>query len=211
MKKLVIILMMLLCAGGVQGQGRRDDRLDRKEMRGDRRNDKREKARKLDDRGRDDKFHDNRHRVERRRGDRRGDYRMGAKDFDKGGKSRMDGRGRPGMGARQGGGAVRRNAIHCDKEWQILWNGCHVRLLTIGKIAICEKDGDRILQADEIYLLPNGYYKIRNGSFWYICEADGDRISNIWGDKIDIMEGGIYRCYRGGNWHYYDSAGNERN
>lgn len=194
MKKLVIILMLVLCAGGVQGQGRRDDRRDGKR-------DRKEMRRDGKDRRRDDRM-----RGERK--DRRkGDYKMDRRDFDgrdgHGDKHRR-------MDAPRAGKAARHNTVRCNKDWQILWNGYHVRVLTIGKIAICEKDGDRILQADEVYLLPNGYYKIRNGSFWYICEADGDRIFELWGDAVEMLEGGMFRCLRAGVWHYYDSYGNER-
>ena len=194
MKKLVIILMLVLCAGGVQGQGRRDDRRDGKR-------DRKELRRDGKDRRRDDRM-----RGERK--DRRkGDYKMDRRDFDgRGGHGDRHRR----MDAPRAGKAVYRNAVHCNKDWQILWNGYHVRVLTIGKIAICEKDGDRILQADEVYLLPNGYYKIRNGSFWYICEADGDRIFDLWGDAVEMMEGGMFRCLRAGVWHNYDAYGNER-
>ena len=194
MKKLVIILMLVLCAGGVQGQGRRDDRRDG-------RRDRKELRRDGKDRRRDDRM-----RGERK--DRRkGDYKMDRRDFDR--RGGHDDRHRR-MDAPRAGKAVHRNAVHCNKDWQILWNGYHVRVLTIGKIAICEKDGDRILQADEVYLLPNGYYKIRNGSFWYICEADGDRIFDLWGDAVEMMPDGMFRCLRAGVWRYYDAYGNER-
>lgn len=190
--------MMLLCAGGVQGQGRYERQRDRQEARYDRR-DRRGRSRRDDGLRRG---HGDRDRRERDRMDRRGPDH-GRMDRPRDDRRRMDPRHAPAQPPR--------TTIRCDKEWQRLWNGCHVRVLSIGKIAICEADGDRILQADEVFLLPNGYYQIRNGAFWYVCEADGDRIFELWGDEITLMEGGIFRCLRAGIYHYYDAAGNERN
>ena len=241
-------MMMLLCVGGVQGQGKgmddaRSDRPDAWRDRSDRpdawfdRRDRRDARpsrrdydalRRMDRLDRPDRDRMNRadrdrmNRADRDRMTRADRDRMTRADRDRrdrprGDRGRFDrdrmdhGRaGRGDMAPRRSPGQPPRTSIRCDKEWQRLWNGCHVRVLTIGKIAICEADGDRILQADEVFLLPNGYYKIRNGAFWYVCEADGDRIFEIWGDEVTLMEGGIFRCLRAGTYHYYDAAGNER-
>ena len=55
----------------------------------------------------------------------------------------------------------------------------------------------------------DGYYKVRNGSFWHVHNPVGEMISNIWGDIVDLMEDGLFRCYRAGIYHYYDIYGNE--
>ena len=98
--------------------------------------------------------------------------------------------------------------ILCTGEWQELWNGCHVRL-KLDKVYIYDRRGDRVLWGDEVVLLRNGTYKVYNGTFWYVHDADGDRIFNLWGDSVELMGGDRYRIYRSGNYHYFDWNGNE--
>ncbi|MBO4536788.1 MAG: hypothetical protein J5702_06235, partial [Bacteroidales bacterium] len=65
--------------------------------------------------------------------------------------------------------------IPCTYDWQELWNGCHVRI-NLDRISIYTSSDERIIWADEVYLLPSGYYKVRNGDFWYIHSQTGTRV-----------------------------------
>lgn len=99
--------------------------------------------------------------------------------------------------------------VPCLYDWQELWNGCHVRI-NLDRISIYTSSDERIIWADEVYLLPSGYYKVRNGDFWYIHSQTGTRVNNLWGDAVDVMPNGLFRCYRAGRYIYYDAQGNER-
>lgn len=135
-----------------------------------------------------------------------------------------------------------RREVACVEEWQYLWNGCHVRLL-LDQIYVYDDRDDRIVGGDEVYLLPNGNYKVLKGGFWriydrkgdmtfisgdeirywhpgyyavrsagswHVCDSKGDRIFGVWGDSVELMGNGIFRCSRGGHYYYYDSEGNQR-
>lgn len=99
--------------------------------------------------------------------------------------------------------------VHCTGDWQELWNGCHVRL-RFDKVYIYTPSGDRVLSGDAVVLLPNGYYNVKKGEYWRIYDPKGDRVFNVWGDRVELMENGIFRCYRNGLVKYYDVRGNER-
>ena len=159
-------------------------------------------------------------------------------------KHRPDKHDGPARDVRSHGGFSRsvRREVPCDEEWQMLWNGCHVRLI-MDWVYIYDDRDNRILSGDEIYLLPNGNYKVRKGSFWriydrkgdmtfvsgdeirywhpgfyavrsggswHVCDAKGDRIFGVWGDSVELMGNGIFRCSRGGHYYYYDKDGNQR-
>lgn len=178
-------------------------------------------------------------------------------------------------GAHRGGIRVE---IACVDEWQDLWNGCHVRLDLVGQVSVYDNRDNRIIWGDEIYLLPNGNYKVRRGSLWRIYERDGDmtfisgdeiqywpsgyycvrfgslwrvydpkgdqvfgissrnyieqlwngcflyeqggnyyvadrkgdRIFGVWGESVELMNNGLFRCLRSGHYYYYDEDGNQR-
>lgn len=103
----------------------------------------------------------------------------------------------------------RRADILCVRDWQQLWNGCHVRVTQFG-VSILDRRDRRILRGDEIILLASGDYKVRNGGFWRIYNERGDRLVNVWGDSIELMRDGLFCCIRAGITHYYDLNGNER-
>ena len=140
------------------------------------------------------------------------------------------------------GGRDARYEVSCTGEWQMLWNGCHVRIIA-GQVHIYNDYDERITWGDEVSLLPNGNYKVRKGGFWrvydrkgdmtfisgeeirywhpgyyavrqgstwHVCDAKGDRIFGVWGDAVELMDNGIFRCYRGGRHYYYDKDGNQR-
>lgn len=130
----------------------------------------------------------------------------------------------------------------CVREWQELWNGCHVRL-TEFRVKVLDKAGSTVVSGDEIVLLANGSYMVRNGDIWRIYDwrgvttsvsgheihlwpnglylvrfssnwrvysPDGDRLTNVWGDRVDLMNNGLIRCERAGRFFYYDDRGRER-
>ena len=103
----------------------------------------------------------------------------------------------------------RRTDILCIRDWQQLWNGCHVRVNQFG-VSILDRRDRRIVRGDEIVLLASGDYKVRSGGFWRIYDERGDRLGNVWGDSVELMRDGIFCCIRAGITHYYDMNGNER-
>lgn len=90
---------------------------------------------------------------------------------------------------------------------QQLWNGYHVRRMA-DRIWICNVRGDRLLSGDEVILLPDGLYLVRNGSVWRVYDDLGNSIFGLWGDEILLMDNGVFRCLRGGMYFYYDEYGN---
>ena len=105
--------------------------------------------------------------------------------------------------------SVHRTDIRCSHDWQELWNGCHVRI-KLDKIYIYDRYDKKVLSGEEVTLLRNGCYKVYNGAFWHVHAPNGERVSNIWGDRIDLMSNGVFRCYRAGGYVYYDPDGRER-
>ena len=95
--------------------------------------------------------------------------------------------------------------VPCTEEWQELWNGCHVRLIS-GEVNIYDRNNYRITWGDEIMLLPSGYYKVRRGDTWRIYEQDGDWTS-LFGDEILVWWNGTYCIRKAGLWRVYDSNG----
>ena len=105
--------------------------------------------------------------------------------------------------------AVYRTDIRCDHDWQELWNGCHVRI-KLDNVYIYDRYDKKVLSGEAVTLLRNGCYKVYNGAFWHVHSPNGERVSNIWGDRIDLMSNGVFRCYRAGRYVYYDPDGRER-
>ena len=103
----------------------------------------------------------------------------------------------------------RRVDVLCVRDWQELWNGCYVRVNQFG-ISIVDRRDHRIVRGDEIILLANGHYMVRSGGFWRVYTSRGDRLGNVWGDSIELMRDGLFRCIRAGIIHYYDVNGHER-
>ena len=51
---------------------------------------------------------------------------------------------------------------------------------------------------------------VLNAGFWRILDREGERIFNLWGDEIELLANGIFRCRRGGMDFFYDERGNFR-
>ena len=99
--------------------------------------------------------------------------------------------------------------VPCIGDWQELWNGRHVRLKN-DKVYIYASDGDRLFWGDEIVLLSSGTYKVRNGDWWRLYDADGDRLGTIWShDFIELLPNGCY-LYRTNDWYYVADERGER-
>lgn len=98
-----------------------------------------------------------------------------------------------------------RKDIPCVKDWQKLWNGCHVRLLN-GRVSVLDYDGDTVVRGDEVVLLYNGCYKVRVGDLWRIYDRNG-LTTSISGHEILAWPEGLY-CVRFSDfWRVYDSRG----
>lgn len=95
--------------------------------------------------------------------------------------------------------------IHCEGDWQELWNGCHVRLMN-DKVYILESDGDRLLWGDDIWLLPSGQYKVRRGDYWRIFDREGG-ITSIYGEELMAFPNGFFCVRFGGMWRVYTPDG----
>lgn len=99
--------------------------------------------------------------------------------------------------------------ILCIRDWQELWNGCYVRVNQFG-VSVLDRRDKRIVRGDEVILLPTGDYLVKSGHFWRVYTAYGDRLAHVWGDVVELMPDGLFRCIRSGNVHYYDLAGREQ-
>ena len=72
------------------------------------------------------------------------------------------------------------------------------------------RGGFTTISGHEIHLWPNGLYLVRFSSSWRVFNPRGDRLTNVWGDRVELMANGLIRCKRAGRYFYYDEAGNER-
>ena len=97
----------------------------------------------------------------------------------------------------------------CVEDWQSLWNGCHVRLKA-DRVHIYNDKSERLLSGEEIVLLPNGMYLVRLGDLWHAHDEKGDRVFNVWGYSVELMDNGLFRCSRNNKYYYYDRFGNSR-
>ena len=103
----------------------------------------------------------------------------------------------------------KRADVLCVRDWQELWNGCHVRVNQFG-VSVKDRRDNRIVKGEEVILLASGDYLVRNGGFWRVYTEYGDRLGNVWGDSVELTRSGLFRCVRAGNVHWYDLDGNER-
>lgn len=99
-----------------------------------------------------------------------------------------------------------RKTVWCTEDYQDLWNGNFVRIYN-GRIYV--KDGSStVVYGDEIGLLYNGCYKVRQGNTWYLFDADGDKVSGVYGEEIRYYPFNYVACKKGSNlWYIYRCNG----
>ena len=94
----------------------------------------------------------------------------------------------------------------CTDDFQDLWNGCYVRL-TNGRIYV-KNGSSTIVYGDEIGLLYNGYYKVKQNNTWYLFSPDGDRVSGVYGEEILYYPFNYVACQKNTNlWYVYRCNG----
>ena len=99
-----------------------------------------------------------------------------------------------------------RKTVWCEEDYQDLWNGCYVRL-TNGKVYV--KEGySTVVYGDEIGLMYNGYYTVRHGNTWYLYDAEGDKVSGVYGEELLYYPFNYVTCQKGSNlWYVYRCNG----
>ena len=99
-----------------------------------------------------------------------------------------------------------RKTVWCTENYQDLRNGTNVRI-TNGRVYV--KDGSStVVYGDEIGLLYNGCYKVRNGNTWYLYDADGDKVGGVYGEEILYYPFNYVACKKGRNlWYVYRCNG----
>lgn len=95
--------------------------------------------------------------------------------------------------------------IPCVREWQELWNGCHVRLSEF-RVKVVDHNGSTVVSGEEVILLRNGSYQVRNGDIWRIYDWRGSHTS-ISGHEILLWPNGLYPVRFGSSWRVYTPEG----
>ena len=54
------------------------------------------------------------------------------------------------------------------------------------------------------YIYWNGCFLIKQGSYWYAVDADGDKLSGVYGDRVILLDDGRWKCIRGSYVTYID-------
>ena len=67
-----------------------------------------------------------------------------------------------------------RKIMWAEEDYQDLWNGCYVRL-TNGTVYV-KNGSSTVLYGDQVGLLYNGCYKVKQGSTWYLFDENGQKI-----------------------------------
>lgn len=99
-----------------------------------------------------------------------------------------------------------RKAEWCTEDWQDLRNGGTVRIS--GGTVYVYQNGYSILYGKEINLLYNGYYRVRRGDTWYLCDPEGDTVDGIYGNQILYYPWGYVSVERSsGYWDVYHCSG----
>ena len=50
----------------------------------------------------------------------------------------------------------------------------------------------------------NGFLCVKQGSYWYAVDQDGDKISGVYGDDIFLLNNGTWKCIRGSYVQYVE-------
>lgn len=90
----------------------------------------------------------------------------------------------------------------CTEDYQDLWNGYHVRIYN-GRVYV-KSGSSTVVYGDEIGLLYNGCYEVRQGSTWYLFDADGERVGGVYGSEILYYPFNYVACQKNTNlWYVY--------
>ena len=54
------------------------------------------------------------------------------------------------------------------------------------------------------YIYWNGCFLIKQGSYWYAVDSNGDKISGVYGDQVSLLNNGSWKCVRGSYVTYID-------
>lgn len=52
------------------------------------------------------------------------------------------------------------------------------------------------------YIFWNGCWLIKQGTNWYACDEEGDKISGVYGDQVSLLNNGSWKCVRGSYVQY---------
>lgn len=50
----------------------------------------------------------------------------------------------------------------------------------------------------------NGCFCVKQGTWWYAVNQDGDKISGVYGDNIILLNNGTWKCIRGSYVQYVE-------
>ena len=54
------------------------------------------------------------------------------------------------------------------------------------------------------FMFWNGCFLIKQGSYWYAVDSDGDKIDGVYGDEVQLLNDGRWKCVRGSYVTYID-------
>lgn len=106
-----------------------------------------------------------------------------------------------------------------DYDGDTIVRGDEVVLLSNGSYKVRTGDIWRVydshgsttsITGHEIISWPHGLYCVRFSDFWRVYDEDGDRLTNVWGDYVELYGRNLIHCRRSGRSFYYDFHGNER-
>lgn len=99
-----------------------------------------------------------------------------------------------------------RKITWAEEDYQDLWNGCYVRLIN-GKVYV-KNGSSTVLYGDQVGLLYNGCYKVKQGSTWYVFDENGQKVGGVYGEEILYYPFNYVACKKGSNlWYVYRCNG----
>jgi hypothetical protein len=54
------------------------------------------------------------------------------------------------------------------------------------------------------FLFWNGCFLIKQGTYWYAVDPDGDKIDGVYGDEVQLLNDGRWKCVRGSYVSYIE-------
>ena len=54
------------------------------------------------------------------------------------------------------------------------------------------------------FIFWNGCFLIKQGRYWYAVNADGDKLDGVYGDEVQLLNDGRWKCVRGSYVTYID-------